>query len=344
MKFNKNYILDFTQEIMNIPSPTGFTHLAIERLENEIAKFGFNSFRNQKGNLFVSIPGKSDQKHIGVSSHCDTLGLMVRSIKESGALAVTALGGIQVPTIDGEYCTIYTRDGKTYRGTVLSISPAAHVYPDAASIERKIDNIEIRLDEVVKSKKDVESLGISNGDFIAIDTKTEITPSGFIKSRFLDDKMSVAIFIGLFEALSKGEFVLAYDTTFIFSTYEEVGHGAAYLPSNITEMLAVDMGCIGLDLACTEYDVSICAKDSSGPYDYNMTSKLIKLAKEANLQYAVDIYPFYGSDVSAAMRGGNNIKGALVGPGVHASHGMERTHYQAVENTLQLVALYLSNT
>lgn len=341
MNFNKQYVLDFTKELMSIASPTGYTKNAIAFVDNEIKKFGFDTFKNEKGNLFVSIKGKSNKKHIGVSAHCDTLGLMVRSIKSNGNLAITRIGGIQLNTLDGEYCTIYTRDGKSYTGTVLSTSPASHVYPDASSLERKEENMEIRLDEVVKTKEDVEALGIQNGDIVAIDTKTIITESEFIKSRFLDDKMSVSILMGIIESLSKKEFELAYDTTFMFSTYEEVGHGASSLPAEMTELLAVDMGCIGLDLACTEYDVSICAKDSSGPYDYDMTSTLIDLAKDNELPYAVDIYPFYGSDVSAALRGGNNIKGALVGPGVHASHGMERTHYSAVEATLKLVASYL---
>ena len=130
-------------------------------------------------------------------------------------------------------------------------------------------------------------------------------------------------------------------TIFIVTAYEEVGHGNSWIPSEIKEVLAVDMGCIGLDLACTEYDVSICAKDSSGPYDYQMTSQLIEIAKEKKLNYAVDIYPMYGSDVSAALRGGNDIKGALIGPGVHASHGMERTHYDALNSTIELILGYL---
>ena len=220
-------------------------------------------------------------------------------------------------------------------------SPSVHVYPDARSSARECEHMEVRLDEVVKSKEETLQLGIQNGDFIAVDPKTTVTESGFIKSRFLDDKISVACMFQVLKELKENQLKPKHRTIFIVTAYEEVGHGNSWIPSEIKEVLAVDMGCIGLDLACTEYDVSICAKDSSGPYDYQMTSQLIEIAKEKKLNYAVDIYPMYGSDVSAALRGGNDIKGALIGPGVHASHGMERTHYDALNSTIELILGYL---
>src|SRR5690606_16227797 len=198
------------------------------------------------------------------------------------------------------------------------------------------------LDEIVNSKDDVLKLGIGPGDFIVVDPKTEITKSKFIKSRFLDDKISVAILFSLIDHIIENKVKLKNNLTFIISTYEEVGHGATFIP-NVDELIAVDMGCIGEDLSCTEYDVSICAKDGYSPYDFDLTNKLINLAKENKLNYAVDIYPYYSSDVSAALRGGNDIKGALIGPGVSASHGMERTHLDAVNNTLKLLIAYINS-
>ncbi|TDW16312.1 putative aminopeptidase FrvX [Breznakia blatticola] len=342
MKFNKDYVLRIAKELLSIDSPTGYTNKAIEYLEKEVNALGYTYSRNAKGNLIVSLKGTSDYT-IGLCAHTDTLGLMVRSISSDGTLALTNLGGPLIPTLDAEYCRIHTREGNIYTGTILANVPASHVYPDAATKERKIENMLVRIDEVVKTKEDTEKLGIQNGDFVAIDPKVEITKSDFIKSRFLDDKISVSILMGVLEAIKTNNIELPYNVEIIFSTYEEVGHGSSSIPSNINELLAVDMGCIGLDLACTEYDVSICAKDSSGPYDYNMTTKLVNLAKANKLSYAVDIYPYYGSDVSAALSGGNNIRGALIGPGVHASHGMERTHYQAVEQTMQLVYAYITD-
>lgn len=343
MNFDKDYVLSFAKALLNIDSPTGFSYHAITFLNEEATKMGYLTSFNEKGNLFIHVNGNDSNKCVGISAHCDTLGLMVRSIKDNGHLAITNIGGPLLPTLDGEYCRIITRDGKVYTGTILSTACAAHVYKDASTLTRDLENMEVRIDEIVKSKEDVIKLGIEHGDFIAIDPKVQITDNGFVKSRFLDDKISVALLFGILKYLKEEAIKPSFDLCFIVSTFEEVGHGSSHLPDNIQELLAVDMGCIGLDLACSEYDVSICAKDSSGPYDYQMTSKLIELAKQMELNYAVDIYPMYSSDVSAALKGGSNIRGALIGPGVHASHGMERTHYLAIENTMKLVYSYITS-
>lgn len=337
---NKERFKEFAYELYAIDSPSGYTKKAIEFLENKAKSLGFETSRNQKGNLHVFVPGKDHSYKVGVSAHTDTLGLMVRSINGDGTLRFTNIGGPILPTLDGEYCRIITRDGKVYTGTILSTSPAVHVFKDASTAPRNADTMIVKIDEIVKSKDDVLKLGIMNGDIIAIDPKTTFTDSGFIKSRFLDDKISVCTLFEILNMIHEDKIELAHDTYFIVTTYEEVGHGAANLPQ-IDELLACDMGCIGQDLTCTEYDVSICAKDSTGPYDYEMVSKLIELAKKEECQYAVDIYPFYGSDVGAALGAGHNIKGALIGPGVAASHGMERTHMQAIESTVKLLLAYI---
>ncbi|WP_252226354.1 M42 family metallopeptidase [Clostridium sp. ZBS2] len=342
MNINKEYILKTAKEILEFNSPTGFCFDIIKKIE-EIAKgFGYEFETTRKGCGIITVKGESNNEVIGLSAHVDTLGAMVRSITSDGKLKFTLLGGPIVPTLDGEYCIIRTREGKLYNGTFLSTSPAAHVFEDSSSKTREPKNMEIRIDEVVKSKEDVEKLGICAGDFVFIDPKTTITESGFIKSRFIDDKGSVSCLMGLLELFNREKITPKFTTKIFISVYEEVGHGSSYIPKDITEMIAVDMGCIGDDLNCTEYDVSICAKDSGGPYDYNMTTNLVNLAKENDINYAVDIYPMYGSDVGAALKGGNDIRGALIGPGVHASHGMERTHYNAFENTIKLLYLYLT--
>ena len=335
-----NLDLKLFEQIMNIPSPTGYTNNAISFLESYISNLGYKTSRNKKGNLIVEVNGKSNYT-TAFSAHVDTLGLMVRSIRGDGHLSFTVLGGPILATYDGEYCKIHTRDGKTYTGTILSTSPSTHVYPDASSKTRNADNMYVRIDELVYSKADTIKLGIQNGDFISIETKFEITKSGFVKTRFLDDKASAFILIEVLKYLKEKNITPNNNLTFIFSTYEEVGHGAANIP-NVDELIAVDMGCIGSDLSCTEEMVSICAKDSSGPYDYDLTSSLISLAKENELKYAIDIYPFYGSDASAALRGGNDIKCALIGAGIAASHGMERTHLNGIYNTYKLILAYIN--
>ena len=328
------------EQIINIDSPTGYCNKVINYLETVVKELGFNYTKNQKGNLIVDVEGKSNYT-IGLSAHVDTLGLMVRSINSDGTLKFTTLGGPLLNTYNAEYCKVYTREGKVYTGTILSTSPAVHVFPDSRSKDLKEDTMCVRLDEVVYSRSDTQKLGIQTGDIIAIDPKFEITEKGYIKTRFLDDKASAFLLLELLRYLKEQNITPENNLKLIFSTYEEVGFGASNIP-NINEMLAVDMGCIGLDLNCTEEQVSICAKDSGGPYDYDMITNLINIAKEKNISYAVDIYPFYSSDATASLRAGNDIKAALIGTGVAASHGMERTHKHGMENTFNLILGYLN--
>ncbi|MCL2571958.1 MAG: M42 family metallopeptidase [Defluviitaleaceae bacterium] len=342
MGMDKNYFTKVLKEILAVDSPTGYTAKVIEKLKFYVDAMGYENYVTNKGNLVVKSFTQKN-KIVGISAHVDTLGLCVRGYNGDGTLSLSSIGGPIMPTLDGEYCKIYTRWGNVYTGTILSNSPAVHVFEDATSLVREVRTMHVKLDEEIKSSDDVRALGILPGDFICYDPKTVITENGFIKSRFLDDKLSAAIILSLLKYMKDENITPAYNFYAIFTVGEEVGHGLSHLPENISEFLAVDMGCIGDDLSCTEYDVSICAKDSSGPYDYEMTTRLINLAKDAGLSFAVDIYPRYSSDVSAARYAGHDIKGALIGPGVAASHGMERSHMKAVENAWKLLLLYLTS-
>ncbi len=341
--FKQKEIIQDLKELLNIHSPSGYTKEAIIHLKEKVDALGFEIENTPKGNLIVSVEGKDSSITRGISAHVDTLGLMVRSINADGTLALTTLGGPLTPTLDGEYCDIMTRDNKTYTGTILSTSPSIHVFKDASTKKRSIDDLIVRIDEDVTSREDALNLGINHGDIVAYDPKFFVSDSGYIKSRFLDDKASVAILLHILKTIKQESITPSTNLKFIFTTYEEVGHGAAHIPEDITEFLAVDMGAMGDDLSCTEKDVSICAKDSSGPYDYDLTTNLINTSKKLDLDYAVDIYPMYGSDASAALRGGANIKAGLIGPGVAHSHGMERTHIKGLENTFKLLLDYIQN-
>lgn len=342
IKFDLDLFKKISYDVFTCDSPTGFTSNVIKVIENYVKELGFDYKIMNNGALEVSIKGKSSDKVVATSAHVDTLGLMVRSIKANGHLALTCLGGPITPTLDGEYCTVYTRDGKKYTGTILSTSPATHVFPDANSKSRAIENLEVRLDEKVFNANDVKKLGIENGDIVCYDPKFTLTNNGFLKTRFIDDKASVVILLLLLNYIKNNNIALKYDTKMYFVVYEEVGHGASSVDKNIDEFVTLDMGCVGLDLAGNEYAVSICAKDSGGPYDYELTTRLINMAKENSINYTVDIFPFYGSDVGAARRAGVDVKGALIGSGVSASHGMERTHIDGIINTLKLIYIYLT--
>lgn len=334
------YIVNTIQNLVNIPSPSGYTKQAIDFVKKEAEGFGYACELSNKGGLIITVEGKQDET-IGLSAHVDTLGAMVRSINSDGTLQFTMVGGYTMHSVEGSYCKIHTRGGNCYTGTILIKSSSVHCYDDARTLERTDKNMLIRIDEIVKNKDDVLALGINSGDYISFDAKFEYTGKGFIKSRHLDDKASVAVLLGLLKEMSEGKLIPEKRLKLVISNYEEVGFGASWIPEDITEFIAVDMGVIGDDLNGSEYKVSICAKDSTGPYDYDLTGRLISLAKDNAIDYVVDIFPHYGSDVSAALSAGNNIRGALIGQGVHASHGMERTHIKGIENTLKLIKAYL---
>jgi len=329
--------------IATTPSPVGYTAEVIAYLRAEFDRLGLSTRLLNKGGLLATLPGKNESEHRTLSGHVDTLGAMVNEIKLSGRLKLAKIGGYTMNSVEGEHCIVITAQGAKFTGTILTTKQSVHVYgPDAGKQERSDDNMEIRLDAVVKSKEDVAKLGIGVGDYVAFDPRTTVTDSGFIKSRHLDDKASVAILLGVAKHFADNKLSPARTTHFFVTNFEETGHGASVgTPPQTTEFLAVDMGCIGEGLSCTEYDVSICAKDSGGPYDYELRRQLVALAAELQLPYVVDIYPFYGSDAGAALRAGADVRTALIGPGVDASHAHERTHRSALEATAKLCVAYL---
>ena len=332
-----SYITDQLKALTSIASPTGYTRAATDYLMETLRDMGFGPERSNKGNVLVELGGEGEP--LVLASHVDTLGAMVRSIKDNGRLRPTTLGGHQWSTADGENCTVYTRDGNVYTGVVLNTEPSAHVADEPVKTIEK--NMEILLDENVDSKDDVLELGIQTGDIIAMDPRTTVTESGYIKSRFLDDKLSASILLGLARAVADGEVTLSRKVSLLFTVYEEVGHGGAFVPADTCEMISVDMGCVGDDLGCTERMVSICAKDSGGPYNYDLVTTLSNIARELELDYAIDVYPHYGSDVEATLSAGYDIRHGLIGPGVYASHNYERSHIDGVRNTYELVRAYV---
>lgn len=339
-----DYIVENLEKLLKIPSPTGHTEKAIEFVEERFKELGIETRRTNKGALIATIVGKNRDKEVTLSGHVDTLGAMVKEIKGNGRLKITQLGGYVWNTVEGEHVIIETLNGKTYTGTLMTTKASSHVHgEETKKIERNADNMEIRIDEKVSCKEDVLKLGINVGDFVFFDPRVVVTESGFIKSRHLDDKAGVICLLGIAKHLVENKIIPNYTTNFFISNYEEVGHGAAAgIPEKTFEFIAVDMAAPGEGQTSDEFSVTICAKDSSGPYDYELRKRLIKLAQENNINYKVDIYPHYGSDGSAALRSGYDFKVGLIGPGVDASHSFERTHVEALQNTIKLGVAYLT--
>lgn len=334
-------LVQTVEELVNTPSPTGWTRRAEEYLLQKLEEHGFSPKQSNKGNVYVRLNPEAEGDGILLSAHVDTLGLMVRSIKSNGRLRVTTVGGFPLNYAEQECVVVYTRDGEAIDGTLRLNEPAVHVSREVGKTERDDSTMEVVLDRIVKNREDTEKLGIAAGDFISLDPRYRYT-GGFIKSRHLDDKASAAILLELARRHTTGKWSADRPVYLLFTTYEEVGHGAAAAhPEGITDMIAVDMGVVGDDLSADETMVSICAKDSTGPYNYELTDTLVRLAKEFDLDYAVDIYPYYGSDASAALAAGYDYRHALIGPGVAASHGYERVHEKGLEQTLRLLEHFL---
>ncbi|KEI03304.1 M42 family metallopeptidase [Clostridium botulinum] len=342
MTYNTQILMNYMENLLTIPSPTGYTENVMDYVKKQLDLVKVPYKETNKGAIIVSLKGNNDSYQRTFSAHIDTLGAMVKEIKSNGKLSLTLVGGFMCNSIEGENCTILTLENKKYSGTIQTIKPSVHISgDDARNLKRNEENMEVILDEKVFSKEDVLNLGINVGDFIAFDPRTTITENGFIKSRHLDDKASAAILLYTINHIINNNINLPYTINFFFSNYEEVGHGAsACIPDNTKEFISVDMGAPGLNQNSSEYSVCICAKDSSGPYDYSLRKTLINLCQKNNIDYKIDIYPHYGSDASAALRAGWDLKTALIGPGVFASHAYERTHMDSIISTLNLVLQY----
>jgi putative aminopeptidase FrvX len=337
------YITQRLVKLCKIPSPTGDTLEAVQWTKSESENLGYKAEINNKGSLLVQIPGRLPGNERTLSAHIDTLGAMVFEVKSNGRLKLTSIGSCPWTSVEGQRVFIKASSGRTYTGTILVTKAAVHVHGEETNkMERTADNMEVRIDEKVKTKDDVMQLGIKPGDFVVFDPRTEVTPSGFIKSRHLDDKASVAILLGAAKFLADRGLRPAYTTHFCITNFEEVGHGGSFgFPAETKEFLAVDMGCVGDGLLGSEYTVSICAKDSGGPYDLTLRKKLEDLCEKSNIPYVVDIFPFYGSDAGAALRAGFNVRTGCIGTGVDASHSHERTHQEGLLATARLVTAYV---
>lgn len=344
-------VIAFLRDLLNTPSPTGYHAEAIACVRSAIEALGIPGVTMEttaKGALLVTVPGSGEGDPRVLSAHVDTLGAMVREVKTNGRLMMTQIGGYAWNAIEGENVTIHcVADGRRYRGSVQTVTPSVHTSLQMREGKRDDERMEVRLDARTSSAEETRALGIEVGDFVFLDPRVELTDTGYIKSRHLDDKAACAILYGVLLAIAEWRCVPARRTSFFFSNYEEVGHGAAAgIPDNVREMLVVDMAAstTGEHQNSDEYTVGICAKDSSGPYDLDMRRHLMALCRENDIAYHIDTYPHYGSDGSAFLRAGGQVRVGLIGPGVDASHAYERTHRDSLEGCVRLCVAYLESS
>lgn len=337
-----DYAWEQAAALLAIDSPTGYTATAAQWVQNAFAALGFDAAITVKGGVLVDLGGKDANDALLLAAHADTLGGMVAEVKGNGRLRLTSLGGMNPNNAEVENVRVYTRSGAVIEGTCQLCNASVHVNGSYGDTKRSWDTVEIVLDEDVHSAADTRALGIEVGDIVCFDPRTRRTASGYLKSRFLDDKLSVGILLGFAKYLADNKITPARKVYAHITVYEEVGHGGSgSVPAGVTEAISVDMGCVGDGLQCTEKQVSICAKDSGGPYSYDVVGKLINAAKKTGADYAVDVYPHYGSDVEATLRSGADIRHGLIGAGVYASHGYERSHIDGVHNSIKVLCGYL---
>ena len=337
-----NYAVEQTCALLAIDSPSGYTHRAADYAMNELKRLGFEPSLTRKGGVLVCLnPDLPEDNALLLEAHLDTLGGMVTQIC-GNRLKLTNLGGMNPNNGEAENVRIITRSGKTYSGTFQLKDASVHVNGGYSDAKRTFDTMEVVIDEEVYTPEETQGLGIMVGDIVCFDPRTTITGSGYIKSRFLDDKLSVAILLGQARRVTEGKAALRCRVWHHVTVFEEVGHGgASSVPAGVVESISVDMGCVGEGLGCKETQVSICAKDGGGPYHYDVVSGLIDAARKAGADFAVDVYPYYSSDVDVTLSAGHDLRHGLIGPGVYASHGYERSHVKGVENTLKLLEAYL---
>ncbi|WP_077621505.1 M42 family metallopeptidase [Sediminibacillus massiliensis] len=345
MNLEGRMIVETIEQLVKIPSPSGHTDEAIDFCRNLLRARGIDTVKTNKGALLATMQGKDSLKHRFLTAHVDTLGAMVKEIKENGKLRISKIGDFAWNSIEGEYCNIHTMDGESWTGTILMEQASVHVHDQAEKGKRDEEHIEVRIDAKVKSKQEVQQrLGIQVGDFVSFEPRFEVTEEGFVKSRHLDDKAGLAVLLHLMDKIHMDGIELPHTTHFYISNNEEIGYGGnASIPSQTVEYLAVDIGAIGEGQTSTEYDVSICAKDTSGPYHFQLRKHLVDLARQYRLGHQVDVYPFYSSDASSAVFAGSDVRHGLIGPGIDASNSFERTHVDSLVNTLKLLKHYLQS-
>jgi putative aminopeptidase FrvX len=345
LTINADAATAFLVRLLNTHSPTGRTADAVALVRaafEDLAVPGLTTRLTPKGALLMTIPGREEDAPRALTAHVDTLGLMVKEIKANGRLRASQIGGGMWNAVEFEGVTVETYDGRRVRGTVLPSNPSVHVSKDVATAIRTEQLMEVRLDARTANAAETRALGISIGDFILVDPRVEVTDTGFIRSRYLDDKLSVACIYAALQGLVAAGDSLAQRTTILISNYEEVGHGGTGgLPDDLAELVAVDMAALGDGQSSDEFHCTLCVKDSGGPYSYGLNRRLRALAEAEGAPLVLDLYPFYSSDGTAYWRAGGQAEVALIGPGVEASHAYERTHVDSLVHTAQVIGAYL---
>ena len=338
---DEKYCMEQFRRLLEIDSTTGMFREIQNYLTEEIGRLGFPVTVCHKGGLIADLGGEGNG--LVVTAHVDDIGLMVRRVNADGTLNVCTVGGLYPFYTVTENVRVYTRDGKVYTGTVCRTPSSVHVTEEElrATMGDFRKNVCIVLDEDVSSAADTRALGIEAGDYIALEPRLTVS-NGYIKSRFIDDKACAAVLLAAMKEIHDKKLVLPRKVWAYFSVYEEIGHGTSWLPEGVKDIVAIDIAPTGPDQNSHEKKVSIFAKDSRYPYHWELTNELRAAAIRGGVDYVIDVFtPHYGSDGDTSIAAGWDVRHAAIGPGTSNSHGYERTHMDALQNTYGLLMAYL---
>jgi peptidase M42 family hydrolase len=344
IQIDKDYILNILVQLLKIPSPSGLTDEIVHFVGGELKNLGVPFELTRRGAIRANLEGKRRSPDRAIICHLDTLGAMVKGLKSNGRLEITKVGHWCARVAEGARVTIFT-DHKQYRGTILPLKASGHTYAD--EIDKQPagwEYVELRLDEKCHNKEDLENLGINVGDHIAVDTNPEITESGFINSRHLDNKAGVAVQLATIKAIVESGVTLPVDCHPLFTISEEEGSGASsILHGDVAAMVTIDNSTIAPGQNSSEYGVTIAMRDMSGIFDYHLTHKLIDLCEKYDIEHSRDVFKYYRSDSASALESGNDIRTSLVCFALDASHAWERTHIDSLTSLAELLTLYIQS-
>jgi peptidase M42 family hydrolase len=344
LPIDDNYILNTLVTLLSIPSPSGYTDRIVHFMGQQLAALGVDFELTRRGAIRATLKGRHSSPDRAVVAHLDTLGAMVKELKSNGRITVVPIGHWNARFAEGARVTLFADLG-TYRGSLLPLKASGHTFADEVDKQPSSwDNLEMRVDEHCYSLQDLLKLGIHVGDFIAVDAQADIMENGYIVSRHLDNKAGVAVLLGAVKAIIDSGVKLPVDCHPLFTISEEVGSGAsAILHGDVAEMLTLDNGTTAPGQNSSEFGVTICMADMSGPFDYHLSHRMLQICQEYEIRHQRDIFRYYRSDSAAAVEAGNDLRTALATFGVDASHGWERIHWNALESLTHLVTLYLQS-
>lgn len=329
-------------DLLNVDSPAGLNLEMEDHIVSFVQQYGLRANRMRKGGVWADMGGIGDTLYVMV--HCDTVGLVVNGINADGTLKVTYIGGLRAHSSERANVRVHTREGNVFSGTIQRIHSCAPAAP-AGFNEQPADydtNLCLVLDELVDSDKGVEMLGIRKGDVIALAPDYVFTDNGFIKSRYLDDKVCVALMMSLIDDLMRGGVQLGRHLVVGFTMYEEVGHGGSWIPPGVQDVLSIDVAAVSPLTSSKEDAVTIYTQDSRSPYHYGMLQELMAVAERSGIDYNLDVmYPKGSTDSSSSIIAGHDVRHAAIGPGVRGIHGYERAYMTGLQNTYQLIREYV---